>query len=845
MSGIDSSHTEIDPPSFGEGDALDDPRVLAVVQEYMSELDQGRQPDRGRYVSRYPELAGAISQCLDGLDMVRGAGPRSSSAGTDRGGTSDPTPRALGDFQIVRELGRGGMGVVYEAVQLSLGRRVALKVLPFAATFDARQLQRFKNEAQAAALLHHTNIVPIYAVGCERGVHFYAMQLIEGHSLAVLIGQLREQAGLAMAGGNTKPGSRNAGSRGAENGSADVGGSFPATDTYLGSPPGTPDRTNVLPKRPAPSELLHSTAVASLTMTARSQRGGDNYFQKVVRLMIQAAEALEHAHQVGIVHRDIKPANLLVNTSGSLWVADFGLALFQADASLTRTGDLVGTFRYMSPEQATGQRTTVDHRTDIYSLGATFYELLTLEPVFAGETRHELLYEILHGEPKAPRHINRAIPVELETIVLKSLRKTPAERYASAAELADDLRRFLDNRPILARRPTPIDRARKWSRRHPSVVVATVLLLTVCLVALAISNRMIAQEQAKTAQRANEAEELFRQARQTVDVFVKVSEDELADNFYMAQTRKRLLLTALGFYQDLIEQRRGDAASQADLAATEQKVKGILRDLELLRRGMQTLLLHNPVVIRELRLNDEQNELIAGLMLQWDAEWQELHAELDGADEDSRRHRVAVVAENREQALNQVLDAKQMRRLAQLLMQWQGLSAFKEPDVVAALELTGDQRAAIRKIERAYFGKHPEQDRGPPGGPGPRREHGRHEAGRPDRRPPPPGESPDDRQAVSKVLELLNQDQIRRWNELTGVPVDGLHKPPFDGPPGPKPPRGEGPRHGGPPHGGLRHGRPRDEARLDDGRPDEGRPDESAAEEQEQPEQPGDEPEEK
>ncbi|MCY2962650.1 MAG: protein kinase, partial [Planctomycetota bacterium] len=197
MKGIDDSRTTIDPASeinqFGE--PLDDPRVLEVVQEYLNELEQGRAPSRERFLARYPELATAVRDCLDGLEMVRGglsgSQSRSFPSLTAPGPRSpEAPPRALGDFLIVREIARGGMGVVYEAVQQSLGRRVALKVLPFAATFDARQLQRFKNEAQAAALLHHTNIVPIYAVGCDRGVHFYAMQLIEGQSLAVVIRQL-------------------------------------------------------------------------------------------------------------------------------------------------------------------------------------------------------------------------------------------------------------------------------------------------------------------------------------------------------------------------------------------------------------------------------------------------------------------------------------------------------------------------------------------------------------------------------------------------------------------------------------------------------------------------------
>jgi eukaryotic-like serine/threonine-protein kinase len=835
----DSSHTEIDPPSSAEGlhhaerdddggglhhagregwatgQALDDPRVLAVVQEYMSELDSGRAPDRRSYLNRYPELAAAISQCLDGLELVRAAGPRSSGS-TSRAAIPEVTPQALGDFQIIRELGRGGMGVVYEAVQLSLGRRVALKVLPFAATFDARQLQRFKNEAQAAALLHHTNIVPIYAVGCERGVHFYAMQLIEGHSLALLIGELREQAGLSTA---DKSGS-----------SVSHSVEIAATDTYLaGAKPN-------MPVLPAPNnEQLRSTAGASLSLTARATRG-DTYYQKVVRLMIQAADALEHAHQLGIVHRDIKPANLLVNTSGTLWIADFGLAQFQADASLTRTGDLVGTFRYMSPEQASGQRTSVDHRTDIYSLGATFYELLTLLPVFSGETRHELLYQILHNEPKAPRSINRAIPVELETIVLKALRKTPAERYASAAELADDLRRFLDHRPILARRPTLVDRARKWSRRHPSVVVAGVLILFLCLVGVSIGNwraavarDRIAQAQKATAEalerekaRANEAEESFRQARQSVDLLVEISEDEIGDNPFMRQMRRRLLQTALGFYQDFIDARRGDAASQADLAAVEKRVSGILDDLELLRRDERALLLRRPVVVRELGLGTEQRERINNLFRSWDEEEKSLRSAEKGLDDESRQERSIALAEQRAPSLERVLTAEQLDRLQQLAWQAEGLAAFREPEVVAELGLSREQRLAIRKIEREWFYEHfLKRDRGPhgppPGPPEDRRppverdrprKRGDHREGPSrDQEPPPPNQ----REAITDVLALLSPEQLARWRELTGAPVEGLNEPPSAEGRGPRRPPDDR-RHDGPPRGE----RPHEEEPTDD-----------------------------
>ena len=344
----------------------------------------------------------------------------------------------LGDFRLLREIGRGGMGVVYEAEQLSLGRRIALKVLPFALTLDSRQLQRFKNEARAAAHLHHTNIVPIYSVGCEHGVHFYAMQFIEGQPLSDVIHELRQLAG-----------------RGAV-------GSAPRTNQ--------PGRIFLHPRplafRPLwisgdreperretqAGEIATTPRIAGTSLPSTSGRA---FFQTVARFGLQTAEALEHAHQLGVIHRDIKPANLLLDVNGHLWVTDFGLAQVQSDVALTTTGDLVGTLRYMSPEQALARRGVVDHRTDIYSLGATLYELLTLEPAFTGSDRQELLRQIAEDEPRPLRRQDRSIPIDLETIVLKAMAKRVEDRYLTAQELADDLRRFLDQKPIRARRPAP------------------------------------------------------------------------------------------------------------------------------------------------------------------------------------------------------------------------------------------------------------------------------------------------------------------------------------------------------------------------------------------------------
>jgi serine/threonine protein kinase len=416
--------------------------VGQVADEFIDRLDRGEAPDVEEYVRRYPQFGVILRDVLSALQLLR----RSEPAFASPADVAVPADRAgrLGDFRIVREVGRGGMGVVYEAEQISLGRRVALKVLPFAAAMDARQLVRFRTEAQAAAHLHHTNIVPVYAVGNERGVHYYAMQFIDGRTLAAVVRALRADPRLAPADAATP--------------------------------------------RAADLTTFHSAT-------------GPEFFRAAAKLAIQAAEALEHAHQMGVVHRDVKPGNLLVDTAGHLWVTDFGLARLASDPGLTRTGDLLGTLRYMSPEQTQGKPAAVDHRTDVYGLGASLYELLALEPPFRAAGRAELLWAIAEEEPVPPRRLNRTIPAELETVVLKAMAKSPTDRYATAQDLADDLRRFLDDKPVLARRPTVGQRLRRWARRHrPAVwaaVAAGVVAALTGVAALTVSHVAITGERDK------------------------------------------------------------------------------------------------------------------------------------------------------------------------------------------------------------------------------------------------------------------------------------------------------------------------------------------------------------
>jgi serine/threonine protein kinase len=314
--------------------------VTRVADEFLERQRRGERPTVEEYAARYPEAAPLLRNVLAALGMV----DLSLSGARTAPGTEDGLAGTLGDFRIVREVGRGGMGVVYEAEQVSLGRRVALKVLPFAATLDPKQLQRFKNEAQAAACLQHPHIVPVYFVGCDRGVHYYAMQFIGGRPLAAVIHELRQRSGPDRAVPPPGDGPAPAGAR---------------------APGGEPTAPYAM--LPAPRRVPAAETATLAGLTTDGPAGSAAFFRGVARLGEQAAQALQHAHDMGVVHRDVKPGNLLLDECGNLWVTDFGLARVKTEASLTVTGDLVGTLRYMSPEQALAKRVVVDHRTDVYS----------------------------------------------------------------------------------------------------------------------------------------------------------------------------------------------------------------------------------------------------------------------------------------------------------------------------------------------------------------------------------------------------------------------------------------------------------------------------------------------
>jgi WD40 repeat protein/serine/threonine protein kinase len=474
-----------------------------IADEFVEAFRKGQRPSVEEFAQRYPEHADDIREMLPALVMMEKAKATAPPGqhGPANGSSAEPPLQQLGDYQILREVGRGGMGVVYEAQQLSLGRHVAIKVLPRHALLDPRQLGRFQREARSAARLHHTNIVPVFGVGEQDGLHYYVMQFIPGLGLDLVLDELRH---LRQSGGKQPP-TQGDGSRRSTHGSRNVSAAGVARGLLTGkfhrpepnddptTAPGGPAaerdegegrRAEGRQQTPAASSLIPhpSSLTSSGTIHLPGQTGrtalsesGHQYWQSVARVGMQVADALAHASSQGVLHRDIKPSNLLLDDTGNVWVTDFGLAKAASDSdNLTHTGDIVGTLRYMAPERFSGQG---DLRSDIYSLGLTLYEMLMLRPAFDETNRNKLVKQVMHDEPRRPRQIDPAVPRDLETVVLKAIARDPAHRYQTAGALADDLQRFLDGRPITARPVGPIERSVKWVRRNKVVTGAALAVL--------------------------------------------------------------------------------------------------------------------------------------------------------------------------------------------------------------------------------------------------------------------------------------------------------------------------------------------------------------------------------
>jgi len=382
-------------------------RTKDIIRELIERSESGEEVVPEEYLTRYPEFENELRRWFELLRTNQIETIR-RLAEIDGGSKPDSSLQIIGDFKILREIGRGGMGTVYEAEQISLNRKVALKLLPPHLSLLERDVQKFRREAEAGGRQSHPGIIAVHVVGEHDGVHYIAQELVEGgFTLAGKLDELKK----------TKE-----------------------------QPPG--------------------------------------YFREVARLIAAVADALQHAHDHGVIHRDIKPSNILLTGEGQPKVTDFGLARVEDALELSRTGDFAGTPYYMSPEQAMSRRIGIDRRTDVYSLGVTLYEMLTLERPFDGETSQEVLKKVLLLDPVVPYKINPRTPRDLSTICLKAMEKPVERRYQSMRELADDLRRFLSGEAILAKPPGLSTKLWKLVKRNPvaSVAVGVAIWAVLCSV---------------------------------------------------------------------------------------------------------------------------------------------------------------------------------------------------------------------------------------------------------------------------------------------------------------------------------------------------------------------------
>jgi serine/threonine protein kinase/Tfp pilus assembly protein PilF len=558
------------------------PDVLGqVTDELLERYRPGERPALTDYVSRYPELAEELRALFSALVLMEDVrpSPLPNAEGPPMDRAGDVPCWHLGEYRLVREIGRGGMGVVYEAVQESLGRRVALKVLLPEALRDPRYLQRFQREARAAARLHHTHIVPVFGVGEDNGTHYYVMQYIEGRPLNEVLAELRRLRADAAPQGGAAP-DHAAADGGARSGPKPVPAAGPLFSVevarslwegcFRAAPPLDaaaaidPDHVTARAEGPPPPAPGASAADAGTASTSGPLSDPHRpYAQSVAHVGAQVAEALEYAAQQGVLHRDVKPSNLLLDVWGNVWLTDFGLAKAAGTPDLTRTGDLLGTLRYMAPERFQGH---ADVRSDVYALGLTLYEALALCPAFHDVGQMQLMQQITTTEPPRLDRLTPPLPRDLVTVVQKAMAKDPSDRYQTAGALAADLHRFLEDRPIAARRLGVLEQAWRWGRRNPTLAALLAALLALALLASGGGVWLVQRQAERQAEAARQAQALRKEVGTALGQAVR-----LRQGFHFGQGR------------ELLEQARQRLAP-AGPDDLRRQVDQALTDLELAER---------------------------------------------------------------------------------------------------------------------------------------------------------------------------------------------------------------------------------------------------------------------
>ena len=478
-----------------------------VPKDPMSESQDSNKPREDPTIAHIPQSGSgqndsfstmapdSITRSMEDSDQTQRfqmGGTRVFGKEDTQAGTASDFLKYFGKYELLSEIARGGMGIVYRARQVNLNRIVALKMILSGAIASPDDVKRFYIEAEAAASLEHPNIVSIYEIGEHDGQHFFSMALVDGKNL-------------------------------------------------------------LEPLKDGPLAANEAAAI-----------------------MAKVAEAIDYAHSKGVLHRDIKPANILIDSKGDPKITDFGLArIDEGDSNLTRTGLILGTPSFMPPEQAAGRVRDIGPLSDVYSIGATLYSLITGQPAFLGSSPLDTLNMVLSQPPKDPRSYVPSIPKDLQTICLKCLEKNPRDRYPSAGALSSDLNNFLSGEPITARPPSPMTKLRYWVKRHPTLVrVAASVFLTLMVVGFLLSFLLwwesevrrgeseMAQREAVAAMRnATEERIMADKLRQQADMARQQAETALEQSMVNAKEAEILK-------RKLAEQqaaRSGDAKEEASV----------------------------------------------------------------------------------------------------------------------------------------------------------------------------------------------------------------------------------------------------------------------------------------
>jgi WD40 repeat protein/serine/threonine protein kinase/tetratricopeptide (TPR) repeat protein len=611
-------------------DSADKNMLLArLADEFATRIRAGERPALKEYIDRYPALADEIGEVFPAMVEIEQFKDDHEELTFQAAVPLSPALEQLGDFRIIREVGKGGMGIVYEAEQVSLGRHVALKVLPKRMLIDPKARRRFEREAKSAAKLHHTNIVPVFGVGEQDGMPYYVMQFIQGLGLDEVLAELKKlhrgnrNAG-TFAGGELRV-SRNAAQGSSPTGEAgDVKtrshGSLAAanvarsllTGEFQSPDDQTDDVTTTVPVEKADAEDHPAAAPRSPALSdsftpssssvilpgqsrdgSKSRRRKQTYWQSVASIGVQIAGALEYAHKQGVQHRDIKPSNLLLDTQGTAWVTDFGLAKADDQQNLTHTGDILGTLRYMPPEAFEGKG---DARSDVYSLGLTLYEMVAFRPAFDEKDRNRLIKQVTSEEPARLRKLNPHVPQDLETILHKAIDKDPVARYVSAGALAEDLERYLDDEPIHARRVRHAERLWRWCKRNPALAAASgvaaagLLAVTVFAILFAFvqannaarearSNVALITEQFQTRAEKVRAEELLAKSEKlAADLSAALTETKTHEAM-LAVEKGHTLISQGQLYPGMLWMARGLERAPADAISLQDSIRTSLAAL--------------------------------------------------------------------------------------------------------------------------------------------------------------------------------------------------------------------------------------------------------------------------